>query len=469
LRFHVVAVAFDGTLDTDGHVPDSTVAALESLRASRRRLMLVSSRAPDDLQSRFPRIDLFDRVVPDADGLQAALDDLALSARNTVGIGASTDDLPFLDLCECAVAVPNGPRALKRKVDIVADSPASKGLEELIAQLLEDDLDGVERSGHGDKRIRLGTHPDSDKPVFLPTFGTRLLVTGTGRSNVLPALADQLLALGYQFCLVDPEAVYRPAMGRVVLDSPQVEDVVAALGAPGNNVHVTLSSVPREQWADFGSRLAAALADLVSRTGRPHWLIVQAADALLQEALAGAGSLALLATDPRRMAMPSLHDVTMVLALGNNPRRTLAAVAELVTVRVPSAPRRDLRKSEGVLWQRGKKRSHVIDLLKRRKGRPAPHVELAPERSFYFRGPVGSVDARASSLQEFLERADEVDNATWLHHLAAGDYASWIELSVGDRKLARAVAQVASSSDATDPQASRAEVRRLVERRLAGT
>src|SRR6476646_6210397 len=107
LRFHVVAVAFDGTLETNGQVPDSTVAALETLRASHRRLMLVSGRAPDDLQGAFPRIDLFDRVVPDADGLQAALDDLALSPRNTVGIAAATDDLPFLKLCECAVAVAN--------------------------------------------------------------------------------------------------------------------------------------------------------------------------------------------------------------------------------------------------------------------------------------------------------------------------------------------------------------------------
>jgi hydroxymethylpyrimidine pyrophosphatase-like HAD family hydrolase len=40
-------------------VDEPTIAALERVRASGRRLLLVSGRELDDLQGAFPRLDLF--------------------------------------------------------------------------------------------------------------------------------------------------------------------------------------------------------------------------------------------------------------------------------------------------------------------------------------------------------------------------------------------------------------------------
>lgn len=62
---HYVALAtdYDGTVAHDGVVDEPTLAALERLRATNRRLILVTGRELPDLQQVMPRLDLFDLVV----------------------------------------------------------------------------------------------------------------------------------------------------------------------------------------------------------------------------------------------------------------------------------------------------------------------------------------------------------------------------------------------------------------------
>src|SRR5215471_4694610 len=63
MRYHAVACDYDGTLAHNGRINDETVAALEALRGSGRRLIMVTGRVIDDLQRNFSRLDLFERVV----------------------------------------------------------------------------------------------------------------------------------------------------------------------------------------------------------------------------------------------------------------------------------------------------------------------------------------------------------------------------------------------------------------------
>jgi hydroxymethylpyrimidine pyrophosphatase-like HAD family hydrolase len=58
-----MACDYDGTLASGGRVNDSTLQALEQVRASGRRLILVTGREIPDLQRVFPRLDLFESVV----------------------------------------------------------------------------------------------------------------------------------------------------------------------------------------------------------------------------------------------------------------------------------------------------------------------------------------------------------------------------------------------------------------------
>src|SRR5690242_2307431 len=63
MRYLGLACDYDGTVAHHGRVDDQTIAALERVRASGRKLLLVTGRLLDDLMSVFPRVDLFDRVV----------------------------------------------------------------------------------------------------------------------------------------------------------------------------------------------------------------------------------------------------------------------------------------------------------------------------------------------------------------------------------------------------------------------
>lgn len=63
MQYLALACDYDGTLATDGHVNETTIAALQRLRNSSRKLLLVTGRELDDLLRVFPQIYLFDLVV----------------------------------------------------------------------------------------------------------------------------------------------------------------------------------------------------------------------------------------------------------------------------------------------------------------------------------------------------------------------------------------------------------------------
>src|SRR5688572_25365379 len=63
MRYLTLCCDYDGTIAHHGTVDAATIAALERLLASGRRLVLVTGRELDDLQRVMPRLDLFERVV----------------------------------------------------------------------------------------------------------------------------------------------------------------------------------------------------------------------------------------------------------------------------------------------------------------------------------------------------------------------------------------------------------------------
>ena len=63
MRFRVLATDYDGTLATHGSVHAPTLAALDRLRASGRKLLLVTGREVPDLKKVFPACEIFDHIV----------------------------------------------------------------------------------------------------------------------------------------------------------------------------------------------------------------------------------------------------------------------------------------------------------------------------------------------------------------------------------------------------------------------
>jgi hydroxymethylpyrimidine pyrophosphatase-like HAD family hydrolase len=63
VRYFALACDYDGTIALHGRVDDVTLRGLERLRASGRKLLLVTGRELDDLMRVFPQVDLFELIV----------------------------------------------------------------------------------------------------------------------------------------------------------------------------------------------------------------------------------------------------------------------------------------------------------------------------------------------------------------------------------------------------------------------
>ena len=63
MYFLALATDYDGTIACDSMVDDDTVAALQALKQTGRRLLLVTGRTMESLRAAFPNLKLFDRVV----------------------------------------------------------------------------------------------------------------------------------------------------------------------------------------------------------------------------------------------------------------------------------------------------------------------------------------------------------------------------------------------------------------------
>lgn len=74
-----------------------------------------------------------------ATGLSAALAELGLSARDTVGVGDAENDQAFLAFCGRAVAVANALPTVKERADLVTTGARGAGVVELIEAILGED------------------------------------------------------------------------------------------------------------------------------------------------------------------------------------------------------------------------------------------------------------------------------------------------------------------------------------------
>jgi hypothetical protein len=90
--------------------------------------------------------------------------------------------------------------------------------------------------------------------------------------------------------------------------------------------------------------------------------------------------------------------------------------------------------------------------------------DVGEAQSFYFRGPRNATNLRARNLLQFLEIARQVDDATWDHHLRAGDYSAWLRGVIKDDELARDVAEV-ERDPSLAPGDSRQRIRGMVGQR----
>ena len=562
MRYLTLCTDYDGTIAHDGGVDAETIAALEELRASGRKLVLVTGREIEDLLQVFERVDLFDRIVAEngalifrpktreervlgeeppasfigelqkrgvdqisvgrcivatwhpherevlevirdlglelqvifnkgavmvlpsginkATGLQCALDEMNVSAHNSVGVGDAENDHAFLKICECSAAVANALPAVKEKVDIVLTRTHGGGVRELIAEMLADDL--ASRAARLQRHEILLGQSQGGETVTLPPFGISALVVGTsggGKSTVAAGLVERLSSKGYSFCIIDPEGDYDGVEGAAVLGSaeraPSVEECMQLLGKPAQNAIINLLGLKMADRPGFFMSLFARVRDLRAKTGRPHWLIVdeahhvmpadwQPTDLMLPRRLDG---ILMMCVTPKSLAATTLRLIDSLIVLGEKPREMVREFAQANDVAVPEVPQDRIPEGEALLWHKSAAQMKRIVLEpsrtdRRRHLRKYAEGSLGEDRSFFFRGPEGKLKLRAYNLIVFLELGDGVDDETWLYHWRRGDVSSWLRSCVKDEPLAERIA-IAEREMPDDAAGSRKRVRELIE------
>jgi hydroxymethylpyrimidine pyrophosphatase-like HAD family hydrolase len=563
MRYLALATDYDGTLAHDGRVTESTLTALESLRSSGRKLIMVTGRELPDLKTVFPALELFERVIaengallyrPDtkeekplteepppqfiarlkqagipfsagrgivatvephekpvlqaikelgiewhvifnkgsvmvlpsgvnkATGLRCALDELGLSEHNIVAVGDAENDHAFLAACEFGVAVGNALPMLKDRADLVTKGARGAGVEELIAHMIEDDLaqfEGKLTRHH----IPLGQNVANEAPVCISPFRGSMLIagpSGSGKSTVATGVIERIGHKGYQFCLIDPEGDYEAFPGAIALgtntNQPNPSEVLKALEKPAQNVVVNLLGIPLADRPMFLAALFPRLIELRTRTGRPHFIIVDEAHHLLPTSWVPApgtvpqklGGLMMITVHPDWVARPALESVDTLIAVGREAGDTLSCFGDLVERQAPRLKQNDLEPGTAALWTTTDDTLLVIRaepsrIDRRRHIRKYAEGELTPDRSFYFRGPHDRLNLRAQNLNMFMQIADGVDDDTWLHHLRARDYSRWFREFIKDPELADEIADIEQHGG--DAGSTRERIRNAIDRR----
>jgi HAD superfamily hydrolase (TIGR01484 family) len=558
MRYLALAADYDGTLATDGFVPSQTVAALQRLVASGRKLILVTGRVLPDLLEVFPQIDLCERVVAEngallyrpaskelqvlapapsavfvdelrrrgvkdlsvgqtiiathlpyeqvvletirdlglelrivfnkgavmilptgitkASGLMAALKELDLSPHNIVAIGDGENDHALLGLSEYAVAVSNAVPMLKEAADRTTAGARGAGVEEIIADLVEHDLES-DRQEAPRHRILLGKRDEGGEFTLYPARRNLLLAgtSGSGKSTLATGILERLAQRGYQFCVIDPEGDYEGFSQAVMLGTaqrgPGIQEILTALDNPINNVVVNLVGLPLQDRPSFVLGLVPRIQELRAKTGRPHWVLVDEthhlfpsdwnpASLVLTQKLS---CMVYVTVHPGQIERSVLETVDTLIALGETPGRTIADYCAALHEPVPPVPVQDLVPGEALVWDRTTKEApfklHIApsDMDRRRHRRKYAEGELPQDRSFYFRGPSNQLNLRAQNLVLFAQIADGVDDSTWEHHLHRGHYSRWFAEGIKDEVLAEAARRIEKRRDL-----SPAESRRLM-------
>jgi HAD superfamily hydrolase (TIGR01484 family) len=413
-----------------------------------------------------------------ATGLAAALKDVGLSAHNVAAIGDAENDHALITMSELGTAVANALPALKAHADFVTLADHGAGVSQLVDRIVANDLVDMTPKRH---RIKLGTADGRD--VLLDPYSTNAMIcgsSGSGKSTLTAGLLERLFDNGYQFCVLDPEGDYTALEFALLLGAPNraplVSEVLDVLKEPTRNVVVNMLGIAIEHRPEFFAQLLPALAELRTRTGRPHWLIVDEAHHLLPSNWKPADDLPLrphgtiyVTVNSGSIAKAVLPTINTLLAVGDHPDKTVRDFAKVASIkRVPYVASDRLPARHTVLWRTDSKQTHVVKIEPARTERTRhsrKYVEGNLGRySFYFRGPDSRLNLKAHNLMLFVLLADGVDDDTWSFHLRNGEYSKWFRDSLKDRELAEEAERVERDSR-LDANASRAVIRDAIEKR----
>lgn len=564
MRYLALVTDYDGVIARDGQASATALAAIERLRQSGRRAILVTGRRLDNLRESCPNLSLFDYVVAEngatiydprtreetllaepppldfierlkqlgvdpidvgrvivatwqphqgavlraiqelglelhiifnrsavmvlptgvnkATGMEFALHKLGLSAHEVFAVGDSENDSSFLKQSECAGTVANGIPSIRSLAAIVAKGENGAGLTELIDDLIATDLDHLRGLIHK-RLVPIGRRADGSLVTVAP-YGPNILIagpSGSGKSTVAAGIVERLMAQAYQLCIIDPEGDYG-TLSEVLtlghqLHAVSVNEVLAFLEDPRITLNVNLLGLPLADRPEFFGQLFPNLQAMRTRTGRPHWIVLDEAHHLIPSEWAhldrtlphSLGETVFVTVHPDHLAPLVLSLVDVIIAVGPEPRMTIQKFADGIGQALEWPSGLEYQDRKAVVWFRLQPEPPFsIDILPGRSDRIRHRRKYAEgnmrHRSFFFRGPGNRHNLKAHNLAMFSHLAGGIDEETWLFHLRRGEYSRWFRSAVKDGYLAAQVERIEQRQD-LQPVETRKLIQSLIEGR----
>jgi hydroxymethylpyrimidine pyrophosphatase-like HAD family hydrolase len=469
MRYTAIALDYDGPIAHDGVVPPHVLEGLARLKATGRKLLLVTGRELDELLGIFPGITLFDRVVAEngallyrpengerkdlgeappeafierliaegvplsvgntivatvrphetavlqaiadlgleyqvifnkgavmvlppgcnkASGLKAALAEIGLSPRNVVASGDGENDHALFELSEYSAAVANAVPKLQEAADYVTRAHHGDGVLEIVTGLIEHDL--AQMPPRKPRRTLNHGKDEAGADVVLPRRRASILATGAPEDTheFCIAVLERLCKKGYQVCVIDTRGAFTDFKPAVVFGTPDnppaVDEVVTALVQPDVQAVASLTAVPETERRAFVQKLIVRLSGLRDRTGRPHWILLDEASALLPASAQEEDSTHIAAentiyvtADPTALAPAILAAVHGIVACGTEAGAMIDAFAAAVSWGKPALPARAPNAHEALVWFRKSERPVALVNVARVKADPPAKAKAA--------------------------------------------------------------------------------------------
>ncbi len=564
MRYLALVTDYDGVIADNGQPSTAAISAIQRLRSSGRRAILLTGRRLSDLIRVFPQIEIFDYVVAEngavaydpatrneillaappparfverlrelrvdplevgrvviatwlphhmkvmqaiqemglelqvvfnraavmvlpsgvnkATGMEHALHELGLSRHEVVGVGDSENDHSFLQKCECAATTANAVGSIFQVAAIVTNGSNGQGLSELIDELIANDLCRMHAS-LDQHLLSIGRRADGSD-VTVPPYGLNILVagpSGSGKSTVAAGIVERLIRQEYQLCIVDPEGDYGTLPDVITIGNQHheiaVNEVLSLLEDPKITLNVNLLGIPLADRPEFFGRLFPSLQAIRTRTGRPHWIVLDEAHHMLPADWAhldcalpqNLGETVLVTVHPEHLAPTVLRLVDVIIAVGPLPQKTISAFADAIGRPVDWPRGLSNQAGEAVVWfPRIGDAPFGVKILAGSAERIRHRRKYAEGnmryRSFYFRGPDNRHNLKAQNLAVFAQFAEGIDEETWMFHLRRGDYSRWFRGAVKDNSLAEEAERIEQRPDLR-PNETRRLVRNLIEAR----
>ena len=384
--------------------------------------------------------------VTKATGLLAALDELGLSAHNTIAAGDAENDLALLQAAEVGAAVANAVPSLVSHADLHLGSRNGAGVTELLTGEL---ITGEQRLCPRRRWLRIGAF-DNGEPVLVPgSQGSVLIVgdTGAGKSYLAGLLAERWIDAGYSVLVIDPEGDHaglaqRPGVHLIdaAVHLPAPTDLLAVPRPQRASLVLDLSGLPETDKASYLRRLPGAIAAERAEHGVPHWIITD-------EAHVSVNSNAAQPSGPG-LAEPGTCTITWRPDILPAAFRGSVDLTLTITGTPPAPADTPVAAPRATVSTAGQPpRPFSVD------HRVSPHVRhqhkytataLPPHRRFYFHtgGEKGGEPVTAATMDEFSRHIRHCDPAVLGYHLARGDFSRWITGTLADLHLGSDLAAI---------------------------